>query len=147
MMEVPGGVNAAASTSTGAGAGTNAAASTSAGAQGSAALMRLPQFTDKAASFKHYAKHSKGIILGKNGKVTLKKGGTNAPMFRTLDEYVSGAQQFFNRTGSNILTKTRANGEVLRFDINTGFFGAKGSNGNIKTFFRPKNGVDYFLQQ
>lgn len=113
----------------------------------STALIVLPQFSSKSSAFRHYAKHSKGIILGKNGKVSLKAGGADLPMYKSLDEYVSGAQQFFVRNGSNILTKTRSNGDILRFETNTGYFGVRGSNGTIKTFFKPDNGIDYFLKQ
>lgn len=110
------------------------------------ALVKLPHFVDKAAAFKHYAKHTKGIILGENGQVTLKKDGADTPMFKSLGEYVSGAQKFFNSKGNNILTKTRGS-DIYRFDTNTGFFGIQRSSGTIITFFKPEEGINYYLKK
>ncbi len=110
-------------------------------------LLRLPKFADKGAAFRHYAKHVKGVIIGKNGKLITKAGGADMPLYKSLEEYISGAQQFFNKTGNDILIKFRSNGELLKFDRSTGFFGAQAKDGTIKTFFHPDEGVNYFLNQ
>jgi pyocin large subunit-like protein len=52
-----------------------------------------------------------------------------------------------SQSGGNILTKLRANGDMLFFDKATGDFAVKSSEGIIRTLFKPTNGLEYFLKQ
>ena len=66
----------------------------------------------------------------------------------TEAQYLQRAQQLVNsQSGGNILTKLRANGDMLFFDKATGDFAVKSSEGIIRTLFKPTNGLEYFLKQ
>ncbi|MBI4128312.1 MAG: hypothetical protein HY459_04590 [Parcubacteria group bacterium] len=140
------------------------------------ALVRLaPKFN--AEALEYLAKHPGDVlklakVVDKHGKEVLqyihREGFGNATM--RLDhfqrhgprlgveselEYELLAKMFMNRpTGSTLLTKTRANGELVRFDTVTEHFGVKAPNGTIETFYKPNPAVhgyhinlDYFLTQ
>lgn len=70
-------------------------------------------------------------------------------------EYELLAKKFLNRpAGGTLLTKVRPNGEMVRFDTITEYFGVKTSGGRIKTFYKPdptihgyRTNLDYFLAQ
>lgn len=66
----------------------------------------------------------------------------------TKDEYLAGAQNLVNsKTGNNILTKTRSNGDVIFYNKTTNEFAIKASDGSIRTYFKPTDGIDYFYRQ
>ena len=65
----------------------------------------------------------------------------------TKDQYLKGAQDLVNSNGTNILTKTRANGDVVFYNKVTNEFAVKTSDGVIRTYFKPTDGVDYFYRQ
>lgn len=72
--------------------------------------------------------------------------GIDLPEFQTYAQYVGAARSFFSGPGTGILEGTRADGALVRFDPATGYFGVM-RNGAISTFFRPDNGLAYFLEQ
>jgi hypothetical protein len=77
----------------------------------------------------HYAKHGREF-----GKVT-------------QDQYLRMAQQLRDaRPGKNILEVKRAGG-ISKFDKRYGWFGAYDSDGTIRTFFIPNDGLRYFERQ
>lgn len=55
-----------------------------------------------------------------------------------------GDYNFLHNPPPGTQTKIRANGDVLRYNSSTNTFGVMDSNGNPKTFFRPKEGIDYW---
>lgn len=65
----------------------------------------------------------------------------------TKDQYLNQANNLFGTSGKNILTKTRANGDVVFYNTTTNEFGVKSSDGFIRTYFKPTDGIDYFNQQ
>ncbi len=108
----------------------------------------LPEFTNGRKAFEHYAKHSKGVVLGKKGNVKAKPGGADVPEFASYDAYVGAASSFWSPSArKGILEGTRADGSILRFEPSTGYFGVM-RNGKISTFFRPDgDGLKYFKDQ
>ncbi|WDE06523.1 hypothetical protein SG34_006280 [Thalassomonas viridans] len=100
-------------------------------------LQVLPEFLNGRKAFEHYAKHSKGVIIGKKGKLKAKPGGADVPEFTSYDAYISAARSFWSPSvRSGVLQGTRADGSILRFEQSTGYFGVM-RNGKISTFFRP----------
>ncbi len=70
-----------------------------------------------------------------------------SPPIKTAEEYLQRAFEFFRRpVGENILQKVRG-GDVLRYDVLTNEFGVMAEDGYIRTFFRPKDGLQYFMRQ
>jgi hypothetical protein len=65
--------------------------------------------------------------------------------YKTIDEYISGARSLVNSSDS-ILTFTRTNGDQLFYNPVTNEFAALTSDGVIKTFFKPKDGMKYWLK-
>ena len=58
------------------------------------------------------------------------------------------AQSLLNRTpGDEILGYIRANGDVLRCNVRTNGFVVRTAQGQIRTLFRPNDGVQYWLRQ
>ncbi len=69
-------------------------------------------------------------------------------------QYVRKARGWFDNPTSTTLSRTRKNGDVVRFDPATDYFGVMTKDGTPKTFFRPdpaKHGyptnLDYFNAQ
>lgn len=63
----------------------------------------------------------------------------------TKEEYLKRAQDLINSpAGGNIMTKTRANGDLLIYNKATNEFTVKASDGTIRTLFKPTDGIDYF---
>jgi len=66
----------------------------------------------------------------------------------TQEQYLAKAQKFVKSNPSrNILTKIRANGDVVFYNKSTNEFAVKASNGSIRTYFKPTGGLDYFNRQ
>lgn len=63
--------------------------------------------------------------------------------YKTMEEYLEGANQFFRRNEGVVF---RPNGDKHFFDSVTGEFGIIDKNGIIRTYFKPRAGVDYFLK-
>lgn len=69
-------------------------------------------------------------------------------------DYVRKAQDFLHNPGAGVLSKTRANGDVVRFDSATNAFGVMDKTGAPRTFFVPdpakhgyRTNLDYFHAQ
>ena len=52
-------------------------------------------------------------------------------------QYVKKARDWFDNPPSSTQTNTRANGDVVRFDPDTNYFGVMKADGTPKTFFVP----------
>jgi pyocin large subunit-like protein len=64
------------------------------------------------------------------------------------DEYLQGARNLVNSEGSdNVLIKIRPNGDVLYYNRATNEFAITDSDGVIRTYFKPVDGIDYFNAQ
>ncbi len=64
--------------------------------------------------------------------------------FSTLDEYLSAAGKFkasANVPGSNVLTKVRANGDLVLYNPITNEFAVIASDGTMRTYFLPDPAV------
>ncbi|MBO8172923.1 MAG: hypothetical protein H0Z33_13670 [Bacillaceae bacterium] len=62
----------------------------------------------------------------------------------TKDQYLQGARNLVSSTpGGNILTKTRTNGDKLVYNKATNEFGVVSKDGVLRTYFKPKDGIDY----
>lgn len=46
-----------------------------------------------------------------------------------------------------MLIKTKVNGDILYYNKATNEFAAQTKDGIIKTYFKPKNGIEYFNKQ
>ena len=69
-------------------------------------------------------------------------------------EYQNLAKSFMNNNNSNILSKTRANGDIVKFNNSTNEFGVMTSQGIIRTYYKPNPAIhgettnlDYFNKQ
>lgn len=69
-------------------------------------------------------------------------------------DYAKQAKEFLHNPGAGVLSKTRTNGDVVRFDPATNAFGVMDKAGVPRTFFKPdpsKHGyatnMDYFNAQ
>lgn len=66
----------------------------------------------------------------------------------TQSQYLAAAQNLLNsKPGGNILSKTRANGDVILYNKATNEFGVKTVDGTIRTYFKPSDGINYFNRQ
>ncbi|WP_152364023.1 DUF6531 domain-containing protein [Microlunatus speluncae] len=112
-------------------------------------LVRVADFASNAKAVEHYAKHARGVIVKPNGKLLAKKGGPDMPEFANPAEYRTAARGFMGgglRDGA-IEGVRQSDGALVRFEQSTGYFGARSSDGVIRTFFRPDDGIDYFRKQ
>jgi RHS repeat-associated protein len=114
------------------------------------ALEPLGDFADKQSAFEHYAKHVKGVELGPNGSATAR--AIDLPEFSDFAEYRSAARGFIGGGADDgVLEAIRKGGDLIRLDPKSGYFGVRGSDGVIRTFFRPQGGqqdwLDYFNRQ
>jgi pyocin large subunit-like protein len=66
--------------------------------------------------------------------------------FQTADEYLQGARALTSG-GKGIETITRANGDRLFYNAATNEFGVLSKAGVIRTYFKPVEGLDYWLRQ
>ncbi len=63
------------------------------------------------------------------------------------EQYLQGANDLINSTSDDILTKTRANGDIIHYNPRTNEFAVKSADGYIRTYFKPSDGLDYFNRQ
>lgn len=63
------------------------------------------------------------------------------------EDYLNGARQLLNSFADNkdILEKIRANGDILRYKVNTGEFAVMTKEGRIRTYFKAN--YKYWLKQ
>ena len=73
--------------------------------------------------------------------------GADFPELKSIDEYVDYAHDFLKNPPQGVLTKTRANGDVLRYDPASNTFAVMNSAGKPKTIFKPNDGYNYWLKQ
>ncbi|HLC16194.1 MAG TPA: hypothetical protein VJL89_08210 [Thermodesulfovibrionia bacterium] len=66
--------------------------------------------------------------------------------YKTSVEYLRGAQRLTAR-GREILTSVRANGDVLFYDTVTNEFAVVNKQGYIRTYFKPVEASQYWLNQ
>lgn len=109
-------------------------------------LVKVGDFASDGAAFAHYAKHVKGVIL-KDGSARVKRGGADMPEFADFASYRRAARKFMGGGSGTGIMEGTVGGNLLRFEQATGYFGVRSSSGVIRTFFRPDDGVDYFLAQ
>lgn len=64
--------------------------------------------------------------------------------YKTIDEYVAGARSLIN-SSDGVLTFTRKNGDQLFYNPGTNEFAVLASDGAIRTYFKPKDGMKYWL--
>lgn len=63
-----------------------------------------------------------------------------------IDAYVSRARSLLSTdVGNGIRGSTRTNGDVIRYNDRTNELAIGTSDGVIRTLFRPKDGLDYYL--
>jgi RHS repeat-associated protein len=66
----------------------------------------------------------------------------------TKTAYLKRAQSLLSRApGGDILGHVRANGDVLRYNVRTNEFVVGTAQGQIRTLFRPADGLQYWLRQ
>ncbi len=65
----------------------------------------------------------------------------------TKEQYLNKANEFFNSTSNDMLTKVRPNGDKVFYRPSTNEFGVVDKEGVIRTFFKPKEGLNYFNSQ
>ncbi|HEX4611365.1 MAG TPA: hypothetical protein VH092_24440, partial [Urbifossiella sp.] len=113
-------------------------------------IERVGNFRDKLAAFKHYAKHVRGVVLGAKGKA--KAVTPDLPEFNSFGEYLAAARAFMGGGASEgTLEGIRPGGDLVRLDPKSGYFGSRGPDGVIRTFFRPDGGpadwLKYYREQ
>ncbi len=78
----------------------------------------------------HYAKHGRAF-----GAIT-------------QEQYLRAAQQLRDsRPGKNVLQSRRPDGSGAKFDRRRGWFVEYDSDGTLRTFFIPNDGIRYFERQ
>jgi hypothetical protein len=114
-------------------------------------LLVQPEFRNRTLLLDHFAKHSKGILNKRNNAGVLKDvkvnpRGIDLPEYTTLNAYETAAKQMWSRNASiNLLEKTLSNGDRIRWDRVNQTFGVLSKDGYIRTFFRPTNGYQTFV--
>ncbi|MBO2531856.1 MAG: hypothetical protein CW342_02990 [Thermoactinomycetaceae bacterium] len=64
------------------------------------------------------------------------------------EEYLRRAQELVtSEPGGDILVKRRSNGDRLFYNQRTNEFAVLTEDGIIRTFFKPRDGIDYFRRQ
>ncbi|GAB2796547.1 hypothetical protein [Amycolatopsis magusensis] len=113
-------------------------------------VARIGDFGTQTDALLHFAKHVKGVqISKKTGKTVAKKGGADMPEFLNFAEYRTAARSMMGAGRPNgVLEAFRANGDVLRVNPQTGYFGIRTKEGVIRTFFRPDGDpLAYFIKE
>ncbi|WP_460263618.1 hypothetical protein [Clostridium sporogenes] len=90
------------------------------------------QFRNRMLLDSHYEKHV--IKQGEFGNIT-------------KIDYLKGAQNLVDSPGNDILTKVRKNRDIVFYRQSTNEFAIKTKEGIIRTYFKPKGGIDYFNAQ
>jgi pyocin large subunit-like protein len=92
-----------------------------------------PQFASEKQLDNHYVKH----VIRQKEFGNLSK-----------EEYLRRAQELVtSQPGGDILVKKRSNGDRLFYNKRTNEFAVLTEDGIIRTFFKPKDGIDYFRRQ
>jgi hypothetical protein len=110
-------------------------------------LQPVGDFQNDQLAFQHYSKHAKGTALGKNGTAKA-VDGPDVPEFSTFQQYRAAARSFMGGApGEGSIEAIRPGGDLVRFNSKTGYFGIRSPQGVIRTFFRPKDGIQYYYKQ
>lgn len=63
----------------------------------------------------------------------------------TMEEYQEGANNLINQVSETVISKTEEkDGDTLYFDTQTNEFAVLSTDGHIRTYFIPEDGIDYF---
>lgn len=62
----------------------------------------------------------------------------------TMDEYLDGANDLINQVSDSVLSKLEDDGDYLFYNTDTMEFGVLSSDGYIRTYFIPEDGIKYF---
>lgn len=73
--------------------------------------------------------------------------GSEFPEFFNAKQYVNGTKSFLHNSPAGTLTKTRSNGDILKYHPGTNTFGVMNASGVPKTMFKPIDGMSYWLGQ
>lgn len=66
----------------------------------------------------------------------------------TKDDYVRMANELINSESESVLSKTeKEDGDTVFFDKKTGYFAVLSTDGYIRTFFIPDQGIKYYNKQ
>ena len=91
------------------------------------------KFKSQGLFMEHYNKHV--VERGEFGYISPQK-------------YLERAQNLVSsKPGGDILSKTRTNGDRLFYNKATNEFGVIDKNNNLKTFFKPIDGLNYYNGQ
>jgi hypothetical protein len=105
------------------------------------------KFRSGAASFNHYRKHVYGDAYDhKKKKWKPVDKGPDLP-YMSYNEYKFEAIKLMKSDGDNILTHISKEGTIFKYDKTTGYFGISDKDGTITTFYKPKEGENYFNKQ
>ncbi len=77
----------------------------------------------------------------------LRHGKEFGDKYKTAEEYLKGAQNFFKKEGEDIIQYSRKNGDTVKYDTKNNILGIVDKNGNIKTMFKPEKGMEYIKNQ
>jgi RHS repeat-associated protein len=133
------------------GPGGSAPTGPSDGASGGA-IEKVPNFANPQKAAEHYAKHARGVVVGKNGAMKAKPGGADMPEFDSVKDYVKAARDFNSGSpGEGIVQGVKKNKDFVRFEPGTGNFGIRTPGGIIRTYFRVSGSAEaqwkYFLKE
>jgi len=78
----------------------------------------------------------------------IKHFGDHGPEFGdiTQDQYLQGARNL-TRGGEGIDSFVRPNGDTIYYNPSTNEFGVKTSDNIIRTYFKPREGLDYWVRE
>jgi len=62
-------------------------------------------------------------------------------------QYTEGVKNFLRNSSKEILTKTKANRDILKYHPEANTFGVMDASGAPKTMFKPSEGMEYWLKQ
>ena len=90
---------------------------------------------------------TKQISAARNALRHWNKHRAEFPELQNSLQYVKAARRFLQNPPAGTLTRTRSNGDVLRYDPATNTFGIMTNKGTPRTMFRPKQGIQYWYRQ
>jgi RHS repeat-associated protein len=111
-------------------------------------LVRVPDFRDTQAAFRHYGKHVLGTEPLPNGQYRVMPGGPDMPEYSSFSEYRSAARSFMSADYPDGVMQNYRGTDLVRVDPKSGEFGVRSQDGTIRTSFRPDDDpVAYFQSQ
>jgi RHS repeat-associated protein len=76
-----------------------------------------------------------------------KDHGAEFPELVNAKQYVEATKSFLHNSPAGTLTKTRTNGDILKYNSGTNTFGVIDVSGTPRTMFKPTGGMQYWLKQ